>query len=629
VKPLVRAACLVVALVTARAAQAQASQPQVQVQLEADTVGVGDVVHLQVSVTSADDMPSDVQIGATPGFVVRGQNESPSQTHIIANGSRMDRYTLTVDWALQAQRTGTFSVGPLTALVGGSRYSAQRVTIHVVSAGQAPHRARQQRPDPFGSSPFDPFRGFFPGFDDGSQQQQPSAPTVNVDPRLSLEAPGGSYFFLHATVDKTGAAVGEQVTYTVYEYADTSAGDIEVDADAVHDPQAADFVKHPLVPEDQEAPVAGYASIGGRIWLVKIVRRWALFPLHSGDLTIGPMSVILTRPRGVAGQPRATEGLLVHVAEPPLAGRPPGYSSGDVGRFAMAAQVQPREIEQGGAVGVHVDLSGTGNVPEAITPPARDGVEWLTPEVHTELGPTGQGAYGGKRSFDFVVRVDRAGAVDLGDLTLPYWDPDARKYGVARASLGSLRVKPNAAATREGNADAPADRLAGLPPARDALEGAAAARRHSDDSPLFWLVGVCGGPLAFGVAVAGRAGANRIRSVWHGRRVSPLTELRQRKAAVRAACDRSDARAIDATITRALEAATVAHAKVGIRGALGTEVVGRLERAGVEPRVAVDISDLLGECEKGRFDPEASDAAASRARATRALEVIDHLEKRA
>jgi hypothetical protein len=117
--------------------------------------------------------------------------------------------------------------------------------------------------------------------------------------------------------------------------------------------------------------------------------------------------------------------------------------------------------------------------------------------------------------------------------------------------------------------------------------------------------------------------------VWHGRRVSPLAELRERKAAVRAACDRSDARAIDATITRALEAATVAHAKVGIRGALGTFVVGPLARAGVEPRVAVDISDLLGECEKGRFAPEASDAAASRARATRALEVIDHLEKRA
>jgi hypothetical protein len=108
-----------------------------------------------------------------------------------------------------------------------------------------------------------------------------------------------------------------------------------------------------------------------------------------------------------------------------------------------------------------------------------------------------------------------------------------------------------------------------------------------------------------------------------------MAELKERMAAVRAACERSDPRAIDASITRALEAATVAHARVGVRGALGAEVVGRLQRAGVEPRVAVGISDLLGECEKGRFAPDASDAVASRARAARALEVIGHLEKRA
>jgi hypothetical protein len=100
-------------------------------------------------------------------------------------------------------------------------------------------------------------------------------------------------------------------------------------------------------------------------------------------------------------------------------------------------------------------------------------------------------------------------------------------------------------------------------------------------------------------------------------------------AAVRAACEASDPRAIDATITRALEAATVAHARVGIRGALGAEVAGRLERAGVEPRVAVSISDLLGECEKARFAPETSDAGASRDRASRAMEAIRRLEKSA
>jgi hypothetical protein len=622
-----RAACVVLTLLAPATALAQASPPQVQVQLDADTVGVGDVVHVQMSVTSSDAMPSDAQLGPTPGFVLRGQNAS-SQTQFVANGFNMDRaYTLTVDWSLQAQRVGTFSLGPLMAVVGGTRYPEQRVTLHVVPAGQAPRARPPSRPDPFGLSPFAPWRGLFPGMDNGAEP--PQEPAVAVDPRLALDAPRGVYFFLHAIVDKTTAAVGEQVTFTVYEYADISAGDIEADGDSVHDAQAADFVKHPLVPEDREAPLAGFASIGGRTWQVKIVRRWALFPLHSGDLAIGPMSLTLLRPRPAAGQARTTEAFVVHVVEPPVTGRPPGFALGDVGRFALAVQVQPRDIEQGGAVGVHVELSGTGNVPEAIVPPAREGVDWLAPEVHADLGPIGQGAYGGKRTFDYVVHVARAGTVDLGEVTLPYWDPEQRKYGVARASLGALHVKPNAAAAAASQVAVASEKLSGLPPPREALEGLTGPRRHWDDSPLFWLVGVGGGPLAFGVAVAGRAGIRRARRAWVGKRTSPVAELKERMAAVRAACERSDPRAIDATITRALEAATVAHAKVGVRGALGAEVVGRLERAGVEPRVANGISDLLGECERGRFAPEASDAEASRARAARALEVIGHLEKRA
>ena len=630
-KRIARTACVAIALTVQVAARAQTSSPQMQVQPDAETVGVGDLVHVQMSVTSADEMPSDAQIGATPGFVPHGQNAS-GQTRFVANGFRMERtYTLTVDWALQAQRVGTFALGPPTAVVGASRYAGQKVTIHVVPAGQAPNRTHSpsQRPDPFGLSPFDPWRGLFPGMDDGSRNGAQEPPGIPLDSRLALEAPRGSYFFLHATVDKTTAVVGEQVTFTVYQYADVSAGEIQADPDGVHDPQVAEFVRHPLVPEDQEPTTAGFASIGGHTWQVKIVRRWALFPLHSGDLAIGPMSLTLALPRAAAGQPRTTETFVIHVTEPPLASRPPGFSLGDVGRFTIAAQVQPREIEQGGAVGVQVELSGTGNVPEAIAPPARDGVEWLAPEVHSTLGPTAQGAYGGKRSFDFVVHVKRAGTVDLGELSLPYWDPELRKYSVARAALGVLRVKPNAAVAAQAQADAPAERLGELPPPRDALEGVKVAKKHWDDSPLFWLLGVGGGPLSFGVAVGAREAARRARQAWRLRTVSPIAELKGRLTAVRAACERSDPRAIDAAITRALEAATVVHAKVGVRGALGAEVVGRLERAGVESSLAASITGLLGECEIGRFAPEVADVGASRARAARALEFIADLGKTA
>ncbi|HEY5242240.1 MAG TPA: BatD family protein, partial [Polyangiaceae bacterium] len=383
--------CLLFLIVTAAllvtpVARAQ-SAPQMQAQADVDTVGVGDVVHLELTTQSGDGMPTDPQPGATPGFTVRGQSSSPSQTHISINGNRIDRFGLTVDWALQAQRVGTFSVGPPTVSVGGSRFAARPVTIHVVPAGQGPQRSQQQaqNPTPFpqgpGFSPFDPWRGLFPGADPGAQ------PTVTTDPKLALDAPGGSFYFLHAVVDNASAVVGQQVTFSVYEYLDESAGaSIEVDPADVHDPTAAEFVKHPLLRDDQEAILVGYASVAGRVWKVDLVRRWALFPLRAGDLVIGPMSVTLVRPRSAAGTKRATDAIHIHVSEPPAAGRPPGYALGDVGHFSLTAQVTPRDLEQGGAVGVHVELSGTGNVPAAIAPPARTGVEWLAPELHEQLG---------------------------------------------------------------------------------------------------------------------------------------------------------------------------------------------------------------------------------------------------
>jgi len=622
-----------VLLLAPRAASAQ-TVPQLTVQVDQDTVGVGDVVTLEMTAQSGDAMPSDPRPGATPGFVVRGQNASPTQTHIAINGVRIDRFGLTVDWALQAQRVGTFAVGPASVVVGGVRYAARApLTLHVVPAGQAPHRAPpqaqpQQGFDPFGAfSPFDAWKGLIQGFQ-GQQQddQQPPAPSITTDPKLALAAPRGAYYFLHATVDKTSVVVGEQVTFSVYEYIDAGAMSIQVDDEDVHDATAADFVKHPLLRDDQDALLSGYAQIAGRTWIVKLVRRWALFPLRAGDLTIGPMSVSLLRPRTQMGAKRATETLRVHVTEPPVAGRPPGYALGDVGHFALTAQVSPNAVDQGGAVGVHVELSGTGNVPSAITTPAREGVEWLAPEVHDNLGAIGHDTYGGKRTFDYVVRLERAGDVDLGELAVPFWDPEQKRYDVARATLGAVHVAPSGAAPT-ASADPVEETLPGLPPPRDALEGMRAPRAHPDDSLVFWLLGVGAWPMAFGLAVGGRAAGRRVAGAWRSRKTSPAAELRERVAAAEAACQGNDPRAADAAVMRALEAASVAHAGVSVRGAIGDEVVDRLAGAGVARDAAMRLAELLRECEAARFAPDAADVVAARDRWIRAQGVLRQLAK--
>ena len=492
-------AAILAILALGRHAAAQ-SAPQLQLRASATTVGVGDVFEIELSATSADTMPADAQLGGTHGFVVRGQNPVPSQTHISINGNRMDRYTLTMTWQLEAQRVGTFHVGPATVLLSGARYSVQPLTISVVPAGQAP-RPRASAPalppgmwSPFRFSPFDPWKGLLPQGIDGDDQGQGSAPQIPIDPKLSLESARGPFFFLHATVDKTTAVVGEQVTYSVYAYSDLGER-ADVDGEAGHESTAADFVKHPMLREDQDAPRVGYAMAGGRTWEVKLLRRWALFPLHTGDLVIGPMRLNVVRPQSAAGPSRTAETIVVHVTEPPLAGRPPGYTLGDVGHFSLTAQVSPREIEEGGAISVHVELSGTGNLPTAIPTPARAGVEWLTPETHGELAAMGHDAWGGKRTIDYVVRMRRPGSVDLGELALPFWDPDQRRYELARAPLGVVRVTRSAAGAN-ASADPARETLPGLPAVRDRLEGTRGPRAHADDSPVFWIAGVGLWPLS-------------------------------------------------------------------------------------------------------------------------------------
>jgi hypothetical protein len=633
--PAVAFAVLALVLALASVASGQAT-PQIQIGADADVVGVGEMLHLEMSVTSTTAMPSDPRIGATPGLALRGRNQSPSQTHMIMNGVRSDRYTLTVDWTLQAQRVGSFSVGPMSADVGGTRVEAKPVSVRVVPAGQArqPQRRAQQQgpPAPFGFSPFDPWRNLFPGMPGANTAPpapEPSQPQYAVDPKLSLDAPLGAVYFLHATVDKTSAVVGEQVTFSVLEYRDLASSGIEVDEEDLHDAQVPEFVKHALQREDQEPSLVGFASIGGKTWVVKLVRKWALFPLHGGDLAISPMSVTLARAGSSPGGVRRTEGFRIRVTEPPLAGRPPGYALGDVGRFALAAQVQPRSIEQGGAVGIHVEVSGTGNLPSTIAPGARDGVEWLTPEVHETLGPTSHDAYGGKRSFDFVVRIQKSGDVDLGDLVLPFWDPEQRRYQTARAPLGAVKVTPSAVAA---SASAAGQRpLAGLPEPRATREGAIVERPHVDDSLYYWLA-LCASPLLFGLAVAGRAAGRRaVRSV-RTRRASPAAELKERMSSADVACRANDTKGADAAIARALEAATLAHVGVSVRAAVGSELVEQLERAGVPPDAASDFAKLLRECEAARFSPERTDAGlsgrdAARARWARAQGVIRSLER--
>src|SRR5262249_53925140 len=153
------------------------------------------------------------------------------------------------------------------------------------------------------------------------------------------------------------------------------------------------------------------------------------------------------------------------------------------------------EIERGGAVGVTVELKGSGNLPAALPVPVRAGVEWLAPETHEKLGTVqGTDRFCGTRTFAYVVRVQKEGDVDLGEIALPFWNPEARAYQFAKAALGTVHVKPGAVPASA--ADAPPEILPDMPVPRMSLAPPRAPQGRFADSALFWFA-VAFAPLAW------------------------------------------------------------------------------------------------------------------------------------
>lgn len=572
-----------------------AQNVEVQASIDETEVELGDTVTYTLQANSStSDAPTDPKLAAPHGFTVVDSRMGPTHMVSIVNGRASEKHGLTASWTLRSDRLGTFTIGPASVAVGSTRKTAQAAKVVVIAPGTGkPKRRAQPTPfDPFGGrSPFDILKNPFPGFDDDFDTPAAGPPT---DPALALDRERAPVAFLHATVDKTRAVVGEQVTLTVYLYEDIRARSIG--AQDIHEPTATDFVKRAL---QDEAKIiqAGYAMVGGRPWSVKIIRKNALFPLKTGRLSIAPMSITLTPMQN--GQ-RQSEQLTVDVSEPPVANRPAGYQIGDTGEFSLSSTTAPKSIDQNGAIGVTVELRGTGNMPSTLPLPEIDGVEWLEPQVRDNLGPVANDRWGGTRTFSYVVRLHKAGTIDLGEIRLPYWNPQTRAYDVARTSLGIVTVAKGAA--RDVAPEAANPVLADLPPARTALEGTRSATFITEHA-VFWAL-LFGAPLACVATILIGGAIRRARERRAQAAPSPERVARERRSEAEASLKRDDGKEAVAAIGRALEAEILAATGVNVRGTSSSGAVRELVDAGVSEEAARTVTTVLSECHDARFAPD-------------------------
>jgi hypothetical protein len=581
------------------------SSAQVTSTASSDEVEVGEPFTVDLKALSEDQGSiSSPDLRAPSGFSVSGPIISTQTYMQFGSGGRRSMSGIGASWTLVPSAPGSFTIPAPSVMVNGQRVKATPMSIKVVPQGTRPQRQQGGFLFPGGPpkgllGPSWPFSGIDP-WGGGADVDEPGD-----DSSLALPAARSDDVFFHAVADKKTAVIGEQVTVSVYLYYDPMriSGNVK---DAKSMP-AQDFLRYSLMHPD-EMP-SRVARAGHRRFRVQLVERTALFPLRAGTLHTGTFQETFMTPDNRRSLPRASEDLTITVTEPPIANRPVGYRIGDVGQFQISALVQPRRVDEGGSVAVSVKVTGSGNFPTSLRMPEKTGIEWLDPEKK-ELIEGKNGEMTGYRSFGYVVRLLKTGTVDLGTIELPYWNPRAKRYEVARSALGSIEVAPSQTAPVPSAAPSASatgeDPFAKTPPPRTKLSSFA----RPTEGPLLegprFAFALAAPPLLALAGIGGVELARRARARLASRRTSPATlasaALSDAKRAKSARDERAAAAAVERAIVLAIEAATGLKA----RGLMKDGLAGALVSAGVPESVAQRAQEALGACDKARFDPLAA-----------------------
>lgn len=604
-----------VALATVGAATPAQAEVRLSTEVSSRKVEVGSrfVLRLHAQSDSADSATRP-ELRLPPGITASGPNIVPQSQITIVNGRMTQSAGLTATWVLVASRPGTYKLGPASVQTASGRKSDRAATIEVVPQGALP-----QDPPPLAGQPLDPFNmlrgmgvpGFpgFPGFprlDDDDAPREPELPQLPEEYRVPR--PLDPIAFLRGRVTPRKVVVGEQVTLAVYAY----AGRGSFEPGLVTEPSRDDFLAFNLMEDPRQTTGYQYEQDGQR-WLTFKISEFALFPLKSGKLKAGVMTFGFAGrnySKDPQGLQRKSEPVTIEVTEPPLAGRPPGYRLGDVGRFELKAQLEPRTVPAGGSVAVVAKLEGTGNLPYTLLVPERNGVRFLEPQVVDQVEPK-RGVVQGSRTFTYVVELSEPGDVDLGEITLPYYDAKSGKYGVARAELGKVNVTGTAAPRpTSGGAGSPVQgpRLKGLVVPPPQLSGPGAANRsYLPSRPAYWLA-LFGLPLSTLVGFALTDLARQLRRRLAERRGSLAAALEGALAQLDEAAKQGHASAVASAAERALFLTIEKATGLKARGVLKRDLPRKLADSGVETADAQTLAQLLASCDELRFVADAVDA---------------------
>jgi len=237
--------------------------------------------------------------------------------------------------------------------------------------------------------------------------------------------------------------VGQQSMYQVGMFIDESVrGQLRRNPDFFA-PEMRSMLTYDLPLRHALSPIK---RVGGRRYEAHIFQR-AIFPLAAGRYALPPAQLVYSLAYTPSFFSREethelrTDSTIVYAFEPPDEGRPADYN-GAVGSLRVAARLDTSVGRVGDPMLLTTRVTGAGNV--KLFPRPKVEVPWATvvPSEERVYVDSASLLVRGNKEFDWVLTPRVAGQVTLPPVSYPYFDPDKRRYEIARSAPETLSILP-------------------------------------------------------------------------------------------------------------------------------------------------------------------------------------------
>lgn len=340
-------------------------------------------------------------------YVIAGPGTSYNQSTQIINGkvTRIVSYIYT--YILQSTREGKFTIPSATVVVNKKQYSTNSLHIEVVK-----RKTQSQTRTP------------------ATQSQNNQGP-VNID---------NEDLFIRLLVNKRDVFQGEYLIATVKIYSRVNLSGFEkVDLPDFNGFYIREIEVPPLRSLERE-------NVNGQIYETGILKKYVLFPQHSGNIVIEPIEIECLVQQRVQRTPQgffddffnfdsfrnskkfiSSPEINIHVK--PLPPGAPSSFTGTVGSVKMVANLDKSSVIENDAVTFKIILKGSGNLKLAEAPVVDFPPDFETydPKVTTNL-KAGASGTAGSITFEYLIIPRHAGNYRIAPVKYSFFDPDSKKY---------------------------------------------------------------------------------------------------------------------------------------------------------------------------------------------------------